>query len=536
MSDCKSMKVADAILDSARESDVEVRIGADGLSKRYGNVQANRDVSLSVAPGEIHAIVGENGAGKSTLMRMLQGIETPDDGRIIVDDRPVGLSGPQQAFAYGIGMVHQEFMLAPDLTLLENLVLGEEPLRFAAGPVSRIDWSDARQSGEALAQRATIEIDWSRRAGNTPVHVRQFVEIIRLLRRGARILILDEPTAVLAPKQVDDLFSLLRSLRDQGTTILFISHKLKEVMALADRVTVMRRGEVCFSSIVEETSAEEIAKHMIGQEQSLPKRGNGRATKSDKPEGTVLEVRGLSIAAIEKSHPLHHIDIMVSRGEIVGIAGVSGNGQHELIECLVGLRSPGDGSVLLSGEDVSQADNGHRRGLGMGYVSADRRHEGLALDASIEANVVAGSQRMPPICRGLFLDRNAMRQTAANRLQSLDVRHGALGNPVSSLSGGNQQKLVFAREIAINPDLLIVSQPTRGVDLVGIAAIHDILRKFRDAGGAVLLVSEELDELIDLSDRIYVMAGGRIVGERSAGETNITDIGTMMLMRDGGRA
>ncbi|MEX0345205.1 MAG: ABC transporter ATP-binding protein [Rhizobiaceae bacterium] len=523
------MTVAD---NDAKDQKVSVRLGAVGLNKRYGNVQANRNVSISVEPGEIHAIVGENGAGKSTLMRILQGIEHADSGTIIVDDKPISLSGPQQAFALGIGMVHQEFMLAPDLTLLENLVLGEEPLKSAVGPISRIDWEEARQSGETLARQATIEIDWSRRAGSTPVHVRQFVEIIRLLRRGTRILILDEPTAVLAPQQVEDLFSLLRSLREQGTTILFISHKLKEVMALADRVTVMRRGEVRATSAVSDTSAGEIAGHMIGQEHSPPATMAQHGGSESEPEKNVLEVRNLSIAAIEKSHPLHDINISLASGEIAGIAGVSGNGQHELIECLVGLRLPGGGSVLLSGEDVTHADNGHRRQLGMGYVSADRRHEGLALDASIEANVVAGSHRVAPMCNGQILDRRAMRSTASERLRALDVRHGALSNPVSSLSGGNQQKLVFAREISINPNLLVVSQPTRGVDLLGIAAIHDILRKFRDDGGAVLLVSEELDELLELSDRIYVMANGRIVGERETSKTDITEIGKMMLMQD----
>ena len=521
---------------NANDQDVTIRLGAAGLNKRYGNVQANRDVSLAVGSGEIHAIVGENGAGKSTLMRILQGIEQADSGSIIVDDKPANLSGPQQAFSLGIGMVHQEFMLAPDLTLLENLVLGEEPLKTVAGPFARIDWDEARLSGNALAEQAAIKIDWSRRAGSTPVHVRQFVEIIRLLRRGTRILILDEPTAVLAPQQVDDLFSLLRSLREQGTTILFISHKLNEVMALADRVTVMRRGEVCFSESVKNTSAEEIARHMIGHEHSPQQQTEKRSSDKFQAEDKVLEVQNLSIAAIEKSHPLDDINIALSRGEIAGIAGVSGNGQHELIECLVGLRAPGSGAVLLSGQDVTHADNGYRRQLGMGYVSADRRHEGLALDASIEANVVAGSHRAAPVCNGGFLDRKAMRNTAAERLQSLDVRYGGLTNPVSSLSGGNQQKLVFAREIAIKPDLLVVSQPTRGVDLVGIAAIHDILRRYRDDGGAVLLVSEELDELLDLSDRIYVMADGRIVGERKTSETSIADIGNLMLIQEAGHA
>ena len=528
------MTAAGPIQQAPRERTVSVRLGADRLTKSYGKVQANRDVSLSVAPGEIHAIVGENGAGKSTLMRVLQGVERPDAGRVIVDDEPVVLGGPKQAFSLGIGMVHQEFMLAPDLTLLENLVLGEEPLRLAAGPASRIDWEEARRSGSALAEQAAIEIDWNRRAGSAPVHVRQFVEIIRLLRRGTRILILDEPTAVLAPKHIEDLFSLLRTLRDQGTTVLFISHKLKEVMALADRVTVMRRGRVVFTSTIAGTSIDEIAGHMVGGDDVPADRGGRRAIDARGGVETVLKVEGLSTAAVERSHPLFGIDLHVAAGEIVGVAGVSGNGQHELTECLVGLREVSSGSLHLGSHDITYSGNGERRGLGMGYVSADRRNEGLALDASIEANVVAGSQRRSPIGQGSFVDRAAMRRTASERLSALDVRYGGLNNPVSSLSGGNQQKLVFAREISTDPKLLVVSQPTRGVDLVGIAAIHQILREFRDKGGAVLLLSEELDEILSLSDRIYVMAGGRIVGERFGSDATIADIGGLMLKQADG--
>ncbi|WP_421850525.1 ABC transporter ATP-binding protein [Oricola sp.] len=522
------------MINRAGASGASVRLGADRLSKRYGNVLANQDVSLTVAPGEIHAIVGENGAGKSTLMRMLQGIEKPDNGHVVVDDKPYVLSGPQQAFSLGIGMVHQEFMLAPDLTLLENLILGEEPFQLTAGPLSRIDWDDARRSGSALAEQAAIEIDWNRRAASAPVHVRQFVEIIRLLRRGTRILILDEPTAVLAPRHIEDLFSLLRTLRDQGTTILFISHKLREVMALADRVTVMRRGRVVFSSPISETSIDDIASHMVGGEDLPVDRERERAMMPPDDGDAVLRVRGLSIAAIERSHPLHDVDLHVASGEIVGIAGVSGNGQHELTECLVGLRDASAGSIHLADHDVTILGNRERRGFGMGYISADRRSEGLALDASIEANVIVGSHREPPICKGGLIDRRAMRRVSGERLAALDVRFGGFDNPVSSLSGGNQQKLVFAREVSTDPKLLVVSQPTRGVDLVGIAAIHEILRDFRDKGGAVLLISEELDEIISLSDRIYVMAGGRIVGERQAADATIADIGGLMLAQVAG--
>ncbi len=516
---------------SSASAPVSVCLGAERLCKRYGAVQANSDISIFIAPGEIHAVVGENGAGKSTLMRILQGIEQPDSGRIIVDDRDVRFSGPGHAFELGIGMVHQEFMLAPDLTLLENLVLGDEPLVRRIGPVSRIDWEAALASGRELAGRTAVEVDWSRRSGGTPVHIQQFVEIIRLLRRGARILILDEPTAVLAPQQVEDLFSLLRKLREDSTTILFVSHKLKEVMALADRVTVFRRGEVCYSSPVADTDIDTIAGHMIGEA------GDRTHPASSRRKGAVgeivLEARRLTTPALEKSHPLHGVDLQVNEGEIVGLAGVSGNGQSELVECLVGLRAVSDGAIFLAGDDITNLPNRDRRELGMGYVSANRRDEGLALAASVEANVVAGSQRKAPINRHGLLDLAAMRRQAGQRLDLLAVRYGALGDAASSLSGGNQQRLVFAREIASDPKLLVVSQPTRGVDLKGIAAIHAILRRFRDDGGSVLLVSEELDEILELADRIAVMANGRIVGQLQAEEADVAKVGRMMLTQGG---
>ncbi|MCP4319362.1 MAG: ABC transporter ATP-binding protein [Hyphomicrobiales bacterium] len=513
---------------------VSVRLGAEELSKRYGNIEANRDVSIAVAPGEIHAIVGENGAGKSTLMRMLQGIEQPDSGRIIVDDQIVSLSGPQRAFALGIGMVHQEFMLAPDLTLLENLVLGDEPVYRAFGAASRINWPAALESGERLAREAAAHVDWSRTVLTTPVHIQQFVEIIRLLRRGTRILILDEPTAVLAPQQVEDLFDLLRKLREDGTTILFISHKLKEVMALADRVTVIRRGEVRYSSPVAETDTDTIAGHMVGGLDTPVATARPTSASKIETDDVVLDVQMLTTPIVEKSHPLRGVDLHIGRGEIVGLAGVSGNGQNELVECLVGLRDSDGGTVSLAGQDITHLSNQHRRALGIGYVSADRRHEGLALQASVEANVIAGSQRKAPVSKGGFFDRKAMRQVAEKRLAFVDVRYGVLNDAAGDLSGGNQQRLVFAREIAADPSLLIVSQPTRGVDLVGIAAIHAILSDFRNSGGSVLLVSEELDEILALSDRILVMADGKIVGEMNAAEADIGTIGKLMVMQGGG--
>lgn len=500
-----------------------IALGATEIRKSYGSVRANQGISLSVGPGEIHAIVGENGAGKSTLMRVLQGIERPDSGHVTVMDRDVSFSGPADALAEGIGMVHQEFMLAPDLSLLENLVLGDEPLRWGRGAFALIDWESAEAQGRGLAERIGIEVDWHRRAGAAPVHIQQFVEIIRLLRRGTRILILDEPTAVLAPQQVNELFDLVRRIREDGTAILFISHKIGEVMALADRVTVIRQGKIAFSAAVAQTSGEEIASHIV--DGSNPVAGEIRRGT---PGPVVLDVAGLSAEAVEKSHPLHNISFAVHSGEIVGLAGVAGNGQVELMEALSGLRQA-SGRVELAGIDLSALDAERRRAAGIGYISPDRRHEGLAIDASIEENTIAGSHRSSPISNGLWVDRGAMKRVALDRLKRLSVKYGSLRDPVGSLSGGNQQRVVFARETAGSPQLLLVSQPTRGVDLNGIAAIHSILRDFRDAGGAVLLVSEELDELQMLSDRIMVMAQGRIVGTLDA-DADRREIGRLMVM------
>ena len=508
----------------------KVRLGAVDIHKSYGSVQANSGISIDVGPGEIHAVVGENGAGKSTLMRILQGLEQPDKGAVIVDDVTVRLNHPQQALGLGIGMVHQEFMLAPDLSLLENFVLGIEPVN---GPLRRIDWTAAREAGDALAGRTGVGIDWSRRAGTAPVHVQQFVEIIRLLHRGARVLILDEPTAVLAPPQVEDLFRLLRGLRDDGTTILFISHKLREVMALADHVTVIRRGRVTFKSAVADTDAGTVAKHIIGEREEPAVSADGDRTIADSASKTVLTAKDISTPSVEKSHSLDTVGFEIKRGEIVGLAGVAGNGQDELVECLVGLRRIETGTLVHLGQDITQASNAARRARGLAFISPDRGHEGLATTASVEANVVAGSHRGPPICRGPLLSRSAMRKVATERLNRLGVTYAKLSDPAKSLSGGNQQRLVFAREIAGDPSLLVVSQPTRGVDLNGIAAIHRILRMFRDNGGSVFLVSEELEELLDLSDRILVIAGGRIVGQRDAKDADMAELGRLMVLQGG---
>jgi len=496
---------------------------AVGLRKTYGSVVANRNVSIATQAGSIHAVVGENGAGKSTLMRLLQGVERPDGGEIFVDGVRVDFTNPGDALRHGIGMVHQEFMIAPDLSLLENLVLGEEPVKRSCGPLSWIDWPAARNQGQALAEQIGALIDWDQHAANAPVHILQFVEIIRLLRRGCRTLILDEPTAVLAPVQVDELFTLLRNLRTQGTALLFISHKIGEVTALADEVTVIRQGETVFHSSVAECTADEISRHIVNGE--LHDVVNDEAPK---PQSELLSIASLNTRSVNRSHTLHNISLTIGRGEILGIAGVSGNGQNELAECLVGLR-PSSGLVKLNGIALSALNPSQRRRHGIAYISADRRHEGLSIQSSIETNVVAGSHRTSPIGHGVWLNRAAMRKIAQDRLQALDIKYDGPSDPVSSLSGGNQQKLVFAREIATAPQVLIASQPTRGVDLNGIAAIHQLIRDFRDSGGAVLLISEELDELIELSTRVAVIAEGTIVGTVNAPASNLPLIGRMMV-------
>lgn len=510
---------------------VAVRLGTRAVSKRYGAVRANRNVTISVAPAEILAIVGENGAGKSTLMRLLQGLEQPDGGTVVHEDAPIRLRDPQHALGLGIGMVHQDFMLAPDLSLLENFVLAEEPARGRGGLLSPIDWKAARAQGEALAGRAGIEVDWDRRAGGAPVHVRQYVEIFRLLRRGMRTLILDEPTAVLAPQQVGQLFALLRRLRENGTSIIFISHKLNEVMALADRVTAIRRGAVIASCAAADTDIDTLTRHIVGEGGAMPAiERTGRAPGRD--GAPLLSVTDLSAPAIARSHPLHRISLDVHAGEIVGVAGVSGNGQDELFQCLAGLRAPSQGAIRFGGHDLAGCDNATFRRAGIGFVSPDRANEGLARTATITENVMAASHRDPDHRLGPFLDPVAMARAARDRLSRLAVRYGRLSDRVRSLSGGNQQRLVFAREIAGAPKLLIVSQPTRGVDLGGIAAIHRIIGTFAMEGGAVLLVSEELDELIALSHRILVMAGGRVVGGVEAEGTTPETLGRLMLRAD----
>jgi general nucleoside transport system ATP-binding protein len=502
---------------------VGVRIGARGLTRRYGSVVANDRVDLAVAPGTIHSIVGGNGAGKSTLMRILQGVDGPDEGSVILNDEPVHLSGPADAFARGVGMVHQEFMLAAPLTLLENLILAREPVRSSG----LINWRAAEAEAERLAAMAGVKIDWRLTARDAPIHVRQILEILRLLYRGAGVLILDEPTAVLAPSQIEELLRLMQRLKAEGRTLLFISHKLDEVLKCSDAITVMRGGRVVANTTAAATDADALARAMVGEAVAQPK-----ITPRMPVAGQLLfSVRGLKVRDPMGFERLGPVDLDIRPGEIVGVAGVGGNGQDELVACAAGVLAPAAGAISFAGDELQGAPTARFRDVGIGYLSADRAREGLCLPASLTDNFIAGRENHHHFSKLGLLRPAAIRDQTAGALKRLAVRYGALSDPAASLSGGNQQRLAIARELARSPKLLVASQPTRGVDIAGTAFIHNLLAAFRDEGGAVLLVSEALDELLTLADRIICLFNGTVVGELARSMANVESVGRLMLGR-----
>ncbi|WP_187967805.1 ABC transporter ATP-binding protein [Aquibium microcysteis] len=502
--------------------DRSVRLGAQGVTRRFGPVLANDAIDFRARRGTVHAIVGGNGAGKSTLMRILQGVDRPDSGVILLDGEPATFAGPADAFARGVGMVHQEFMLAPGLTLLENLMLAAEPV----DGLGRIDRAAALAKARALEALAGVSLDWDTPAEDAPVHVRQIVEILRLLYRGADVLILDEPTAVLAPAQVRELIALLRKLRDEGRTVLFISHKLDEVLTVADEITVIRNGRVVASLPRSSASRESLAEMMIGEVLARPQ---PRAVSAGAP---VLEIAGLSARDLRGNAALSAFDLTVRSGEIVGIAGVAGNGQDEIVAAITGLGSVDAGSIRFGATDLAALTLAQRRALGLAYLSPDRAAEGLCLAASIAENAIAGHHRRPELCSHGILRRSAIARHVEDLLDRYSVKRASDRQPAGSLSGGNQQRVAVARELDGDPKLLVACQPTRGVDIRGIDFIHRCLIDYRDRGGAVLLVSEELEELVTLSDRIVVVYGGRITGEVARGAAGLEEIGRLML---GGR-
>jgi simple sugar transport system ATP-binding protein len=487
-----------------------------GIAKRFGAVQANRDASIVVAEGEIHALMGENGAGKSTLMKMLAGLQPPDAGQMQVRGRDVTGWTTNQAIAAGVGMVHQHFMLVPTLTVAENVVLGREPTAGVA-----LDMARATAEVERLCAASGLQVPAGKLVSELSVGEAQRVEILKVLYRGAQILLLDEPTAVLSPPEVRELWQVLRRLRDHGATIVLVTHKLDEVMDLTDRITVMRQGATVAELVTRETTAEGLAQAMVGRPVDLSVQ-----LAASKPVGEpILTVQGLTVRGAAGTVAVQGIEFAVHAGEILGIAGVEGNGQTELLEALAGLR-PAQGSAQLRGQELQGLSVRERGDAGLSHVPEDRHRRGLVLDFPVLDNLILGQQHR--FTQRGVIDRAAQLQHATDLIAHFDIRPTDPMVAVRGLSGGNQQKVVMARELARPFHLLLAAQPTRGVDVGAIEFIHAQLRAARDAGKAVLLVSAELREVLTLADRVAVMYGGRIVTVLPRAECNEEVLGPWM--------
>ena len=471
-----------------------------GITKRFGSLVANDGISITVEPGEIHALLGENGAGKSTLMNVLFGLYRADEGEILLDDEPVRFTGPGQAMAAGIGMVHQHFMLIPVFTVAENVMLGHEPSRFGI-----IDLDTARAKVREISARFGFDIDPDAKVEDLPVGAQQRVEIVKALSREAKVLVLDEPTAVLTPQETDDLMETMRQLATAGTSIVFITHKLREVKAVADRITVIRLGKVV-GDAEPSASTEHLASMMVGREVELT------IDKSPAKKGaSALVVAGVNLFDHLGRQLLHDISFEISAGEILVIAGVQGNGQTELTEAIVGLRERVQGTISLNGVELSRASVRHTLDAGVGYVPEDRKKDGLVAEFTVAENLMLDRSFSGPFTRGLNIDFRHRDEFADDAIDEFDVRTPSGQTLVGRLSGGNQQKVVLARELSRELKLLVASQPTRGVDVGSIEFIHDRIVAVRDSGVPVLIISTELDEATALADRIAVMYRGRIV-------------------------
>jgi simple sugar transport system ATP-binding protein len=503
--------------ETARPWEVPLRLELHGITKRFGNLVANDHIDLTVEPGEIHALLGENGAGKSTLMNVLYGLLQPDEGQILVDGKAVQIRGPRDAIAAGIGMVHQHFMLVPVFTVAENVMLGTE--RTTRGVM--LDRRRARKDVLEISQRYGLAVDPDATVEDLPVGVQQRVEIIKALVREVDLLILDEPTAVLTPQETDDLLDVMRSLRDSGKSIVFITHKLKEVKAIADRITVVRRGRTV-GTTGPDASEDQLAALMVGRSVILT------VDKPPKQPGPpVLEVTGLAVNDDRGHRAVDGVDLEVRAGEVLGIAGVQGNGQTELVEAIMGLRHTLVGNIRLAGRDLRGQSTKDILRAGVGYVPEDRSVDGLVRDFSIAENLVLDRYGRPPFGNAFALDLAAIGTSANERITQFDIRTSGADAPASSLSGGNQQKVIVAREMSRPLKLFVASQPTRGVDVGSIEFIHSQIMHERGIGTAVLLISSELDEVMAVSDRIAVMYRGRIIATVSP-ETPREEIGLLM--------
>lgn len=492
-----------------------------GIVKRFPGVVANDGVSFAVRSGEIHALLGENGAGKSTLMNILFGLHMPDEGEILVDDQKVHFKSPRDAVAAGLGMVHQHFMLIPRFTVAENVILGSE------GPGITLDRASAERKVGEIASEYGLSLDPKVRVEDLPVGMQQRVEIVRALYQGSKTLILDEPTALLTPQEVEELYLILERLRAGGGTIIFITHKLREVAAISDRVTVIRRGKTIETVETAGSTSAQLAELMVGRSVNL------RVERSEsQPTSVFLEVRDLNVRGRSNLQTVHNLSLHVRSGEIVGICGVEGNGQSELIEAIAGLRKPTSGKVVVCDNDVTAKGPVDLHRAGLSYIPEDRHHRGLVLDFNLTENVLLGNLEDPPFSESGRINYGASEAITEKCMAEYDVRAPGPDTIARNLSGGNQQKLIIARELHRNPQVLLAVQPTRGLDVGAIEFVHKQLVAQRDAGKAILLVSFELDEILDLSDRILVLYGGRIVGEFAGGAVDRATLGLLM----GGRS
>jgi general nucleoside transport system ATP-binding protein len=496
-----------------------VKLELRGITKRFPGVIANEGIDLVVPPGEILGLLGENGAGKSTLMNVLYGLYEPDEGEILIDDKPVRFNGPGDAIAAGIGMVHQHFMLVPVFTVTENIMLGVEETQ---GPIGVLDRRAARARIVEISERHGLKVDPDALVEDLPVGVRQRVEILKTLYRRSDVLILDEPSAVLTPQETEELVAVMRSLVEGGTSIVFITHKLNEVLEVADRITVLRRGRVVGATMPAETTREELATMMVGRRVDLV------VDKAPaKPAEPVLEVKDL-VVRDERGHTVvNGLDLTVRAGEIVAIAGVHGNGQSELVEAITGLRDPDAGEVRINSR-IYENDPRAVYTAGVAHIPEDRMEEGLVGDFTVADNMVLTSYWRAPYSRGLILDGDAIVKAATQLVKEFDVRTPSIFNAVRNLSGGNQQKVIAAREFSRPLELIIAAQPTRGLDVGSIEYIHGRIVQKRDEGAAVLIVSTELEEVLALGDRIAVMFQGTIVDTLDRANATLERLGLLM--------
>lgn len=489
-----------------------------GISKSFPGIRANDNVNLKIEQGEIHVLLGENGAGKSTLMNILYGLYQPDEGQIFIKGKPVRITNPNVAISHGIGMVHQHFMLVHPFTVTENIILGKEPRKGTT-----LDIDKAIKDVEKISQKYELKVDSRAVVQDISVGMQQRVEILKTLYRGAEILILDEPTAVLTPQEIEELCIILRSLVAQGKSIILITHKLKEVMSMSDKVTIIRRGKVIDTLNTKDTNIDELAEKMVGRKVSLTVK-----KKEAKVLLPILEIKGLRVLDNRKLEAVKGIDLKVHGGEILGIAGVDGNGQSELVQAITGLSRAETGEVLLNGKDITNLPPREIIANGVGHIPEDRHKRGLILAYTLAENSILGSHYLEKFRKGMGLNYQSIREYCKKLIKEYDIRTPNEKVIAKSLSGGNQQKLIVAREIDRDPSLCIASQPTRGLDVGAIEFVHKKLIELRDEGKAVLLISLELDEVMDLSDRIAVIYDGKIVGILDAKDSTEKKLGIMM--------